>query len=82
MTKNPVQLDKEIVLIKQRVAHRLELPDEKWIRQSGPFSSVQHFFDSSFQNFRELLYFTEVTPSKKVLDYGCGLARLAIPLSG
>lgn len=82
MTKNLPDLDREIELIKQRVTSNLELPDEKWIRQSGPFNSIQHFFDSSFQNFKELLYFTDITASQKVLDYGCGLARLAIPMSG
>lgn len=82
MKENLSKLDEEIKFIKQRVASNLELPDEKWIRQSGPFKSVQHFFDSSFQNFRELLYFTNITPTHKVLDYGCGLARLAIPMSG
>jgi len=82
MKKSLLQTDIEIDGIKQRVASDLELPDENWIRQSGPFQSVQHFFDSSFQNFRELLYFTDLTPSQKVLDYGCGLARLAIPMSG
>jgi len=82
MTKNISELDREIEHIKQGVASNLELPDKQWIRQSGPFNSVQHFFDSSFQNFRELLYFTDIKPSQRVLDYGCGLARLAIPMSG
>lgn len=82
MTKNLSEIDREIESIKQRVAASLELPDKKWIHQSGPFNSVQHFFDSSFHNFKELLYFTAITPSQKVLDYGCGLARLAIPMSG
>jgi len=82
MTKTLSELDREIELIKQGVMSNLELPDEKWIRQSGPFTSVQHFFDSSFQNFRELLYFTDITTSQKVLDYGCRLAHLAIPMSG
>jgi SAM-dependent methyltransferase len=81
VAKNLSDLDKEIESIKQKAGSGLELPDEEWIRQSGPFNSVQHFFDSSFQNFRELLYFTNITPTQRVLDYGCGLARLAIPLS-
>ena len=68
--------------IKEQVAARLELPDESWIRQSGPFPSVKHFFDSAFKNFEELLEFTELGPTSQVLDYGCGLARLAIPMSG
>ncbi|MEE9344609.1 MAG: hypothetical protein V3U88_03275 [Methylococcales bacterium] len=74
MTKSLSKLDREIENIKQQVESDLELPDEKWIRQSGPFNSVQNFFDSSFQNFRELLYFTDIKPEQKVLDYGCGLA--------
>lgn len=82
MTKNYLSdFDREIESIKQQVRSDIELSDEKWILQSGPFNSVQHFFDSSFQNFRELLYFTDIKPSQKVLDYGCGLARFAIPLS-
>lgn len=82
MAENSSDLDREIESVKHRVTSNLELPDEKWIRQSGPFNSVQHFLDSSFQNFKELLFFTGVTPTQRVLDYGCGLARLAIPMSG
>ena len=75
-------IDREIEQVKARVIANLELPDAQWIRQSGPFPSVQHFFDSSFKNFKELLSYTRITPSHRVLDYGCGLARLAIPMSG
>ncbi len=38
MTKILPELDKETGSIKQRVASNLELPNEKWIRQSGPFN--------------------------------------------
>jgi SAM-dependent methyltransferase len=59
----------------------VELPDEERMRQSGPFPTVQHFYDSSLKSFRELLVYTELKPHYRVLDYGCGLGRLAIPLS-
>jgi len=75
-------IQQQIAHIRQHVANKLELPDERWMRQSGPFPSVQHFFDSSFKNFEELLHYTKLAPTSRVLDYGCGLARLAIPMSG
>jgi len=52
------------------------------MRQSGPFSSVQHFLDSSFKNFEELLCYIDLGQNCTVLNYGCRLARLAIPMSG
>jgi SAM-dependent methyltransferase len=78
---NTVEIDEECKRIRERIAPDLELPDAQWTLQSGPFKSAQHFFDSSFQNFKELLYFTGLTPQHRVLDYGCGLGRLSIPMS-
>lgn len=75
------RLDRVIERTRKLVNAELELPDKNLIRQSGPFESVQHFYDSSFENFGELLQFTGLSPTQRVLDYGCGLARLAIPLS-
>lgn len=82
IARDTSEIDGEIARIRKQVSANLELPDKQWIRQSGPFPSVQHFFDSSFKNFKELLYYTSLTSRHRVLDYGCGLGRLAIPMSG
>jgi len=78
---NSLELDAQCKRIREHIAPDLELPKAQRTRQSGPFRSTQHFFDSSFQNFKELLYYTNLTPNQRVLDYGCGLGRLAIPMS-
>lgn len=75
------EIDELCKSLRENIAPDLELPDDEWTLQSGPFRSSQHFFDSSFQNFKELLYYTSLTPNHRVLDYGCGLGRMAIPLS-
>jgi len=78
---NTFEIDEECKRIKEQIAPDFELPDAEWTLQSGPFKSVQHFFDSAFKNFKELLYFTNLAPGHRVLDYGCGLGRLSIPMS-
>ena len=75
------EIDEICKRVRAQISPDLELPDAQWTLQSGPFKSVQHFFDSSFQNFKELLYFTGLTPQHRVLDYGCGLGRISIPMS-
>jgi hypothetical protein len=75
-------IDRCIAEVKRRVEGALELPDEHWMRQSGPFPSVKHFFHSAFQSFEELLQYTALSSCHHVMDYGCGLARLGIPLTG
>lgn len=67
--------------VRSKVSSDFSLPDEDWIKQSGPFKSAEAFFNSSFNNFGELLRYTDIKPDSRVLDYGCGLGRLAIPLS-
>ena len=59
----------------------LALPSVQRLRQSGPFESREQFVKSSLRNFRQLLLLTSLDPSYRVLDYGCGLGRLAIPMS-
>ncbi len=78
---NSPGIDAQCKHIREHIASDLELPEAQWTLQSGPFKSSQHFFDSSFQNFKELLYYTNLSPNQRVLDYGCGLGRLAIPMS-
>ena len=76
-----VELDMEIERLKDELATTIELPDDEVIRQSGPFPSSRHFFESAFKSFKELRIYTSLNPASRVLDYGCGLARLAIPFS-
>ena len=61
-------------------AEDLRLPTVERLRQSGPFESREQFVKSSLRNFRHLLRLTSVDPAHRVLDYGCGLGRLTIPL--
>lgn len=76
------EIDAALERARERVPADLDLPDEAWLRQSGPFTSIDQFTTSSFKSMREVLKFAPLQPSSRVLDYGCGLARLAIPLSG
>jgi len=78
---NSPEIDALCKLTREKIAPDLELPEAEWTLQSGPFKSSQHFFDSSFQNFKELLHYTHLDPNYRVLDYGCGLGRIAIPMS-
>jgi len=75
------EIDTQCKQTRARVAADLELPNTEQMQQSGPFKSDEHFFESSFKNFKELLYYTSLAPTHRVLDYGCGVGRLAIPLS-
>jgi SAM-dependent methyltransferase len=77
-----LQISQTIGALRAKVADSFELPALELTGQSGPFRSSQHFFDSSFQSFEDLLRYTTINPDSRVLDYGCGLARLAIPLAG
>ncbi len=63
------------------VVGELPLPEFELLRISGPFKSTQHFLESSFIEFGQLLNMTSINPGSNVLDYGCGLGRLAIPFS-
>ncbi len=75
-------IDDTLERVRSALPADLEMPDEAWLRQSGPFESIDQFTTSSFKSMRELLRYSHLEPSSRVLDYGCGLARLAIPLSG
>ncbi len=68
--------------VEANISSSLDLPAEDWLGQSGPFKSLDEFQTSSIKSMRELLRYTNVKPSSRVLDYGCGLARLALPFSG
>lgn len=61
-------------------AEDLHLPTVERLRQSGPFESREQFVKSSLRNFRHLLRLTSIDSSHRVLDYGCGLGRLTIPM--
>jgi len=58
----------------------LALPSVERLRQSGPFTSQEQFVNSSLANFGELVRLGDIQPDFRVLDYGCGLGRLTIPL--
>jgi len=58
----------------------LALPSVERLRQSGPFTSQEQFVNSSLANFGELIRLADMQPDARVLDYGCGLGRLTIPL--
>ena len=45
------------------------------------FESREQFVKSSMRNFRHLLRLTDISPGNRVLDYGCGLGRLTIPMT-
>lgn len=70
--------------ITERVGRRASvdanLPSLERLRQSGPFRSQDQFVNSSLLSFTELLRLTELRRDSRVLDYGCGLGRLCIPL--
>ena len=55
-------------------------PNVERLRQSGPFTSKDQFINSSLNDFKSLLRMTSITPGHNVLDYGCGLGRLCVPL--
>ena len=57
------------------------LPDPSIIRQSGPFTSIEAYFRSALRQFGELLRLTGLKPRQAVLDYGCGMGRMALPLA-
>ena len=75
-------IDDTLERVRSALPADLDMPDEAWLRQSGPFKSIEQFTTSSFKSMRELLRYSNIDASSRVLDYGCGLARLAIPLSG
>ena len=56
------------------------LPDVQRIRQSGPFESHRQFIKSSMTSLYEMLRLTDITPESSVLDYGCGLGRMCLPM--
>jgi len=58
----------------------IALPSVERLRQSGPFTSQDQFIKSAFPNVRELVRLANIQPDDRVLDYGCGLGRLTIPL--
>jgi SAM-dependent methyltransferase len=75
------QIDAVVARLKTAPGIRAGLPELAVLQQSGPFKSVNQFFASSFDYFRHLLYYTSITPSSRVMDFGCGLGRMAIPFS-
>ena len=66
--------------VRGRVSLESELPTLERLRQSGPFKSQDQFVNSSLLSFTELLRLTNLRRDSRVLDYGCGLGRLCIPL--
>ena len=81
LPENTEQIDAIVARLRTTPGVRRGLPEFDALRQSGPFRSVNHFFASSFEYFRHLLYYTNLRPSSRVMDYGCGWARMAIPFS-
>ena len=79
--EDTVEIDKVVSRLKTVPGIRRSLPELSVLQQSGPFKSVNQFFASSFDYFRHLLYYTSITPSSRVMDFGCGLGRMAIPFS-
>jgi SAM-dependent methyltransferase len=75
------RIDAVVARLKATPGVRQSLPELSVLRQSGPFQSVNHFFASSFEYFRHLLHYTNITPESRVMDFGCGLGRMAIPFS-
>jgi len=82
LPQEPREFRKLVRDIESRVSGKVKLPEQKELRQAGPFSSVQRFYETSFQCLRDLMYFTSIRSDHRILDYGCGLARLAIPMVG
>jgi SAM-dependent methyltransferase len=75
------RVDREISRLRERLSGRFELPETRVLRQSGPFQSQSQFVESAMSSFRALLSYTGLTPGSRVLDFGCGQGRLALPLS-
>jgi SAM-dependent methyltransferase len=82
MSSSYIENEKIVKHLKEfALTSNVPLPEFDLLKISGPFQSVNQFLDSSFSNFAELLNMTSINPDSRVLDYGCGLGRLAIPLS-
>ncbi len=75
------RVDREISRLREYLSGRFVLPETEVLRQSGPFQSPDQFVESALASFRALLSYTELGPGSRVLDFGCGQGRLALPLS-
>lgn len=75
------RVDQEIARVNQRMPESSGLPETRVLRQSGPFQSQAQFMESAVASFRALLSYTSLNPRSRVLDFGCGQGRLALPLS-
>ncbi|MEM8688798.1 MAG: hypothetical protein AAGF81_15805, partial [Pseudomonadota bacterium] len=49
------------------------------IKAAGPFTSIGHVLAECETSFRQLVHLTNLSPSSRVLDYGSGIGRMAIP---
>jgi SAM-dependent methyltransferase len=58
------------------------VPEADLLRKTGPFESIEQYYHRSLISFESLLTLTHLNRETKVLDYGCGLGRVAMPLSG
>lgn len=79
--RDPATIKPTADAVRAEVEGTVELPDLEWMKQSGPFKRQEQFLDSAFHAFQGMLTYTDINPESRVLDYGCGLARMAIPLS-
>ena len=63
------------------VVDQVRLPREDQLKLSGPFASRETFLETGFASLGELLHMTDLHTGSRVLDYGCGLGRLALPFA-
>jgi SAM-dependent methyltransferase len=57
------------------------MPDEKLVSRVSPASTLNAFRALSLDSFRVLLHLTNLASDSRVLDVGCGLGRVAMPLT-
>ncbi|MEM1200743.1 MAG: class I SAM-dependent methyltransferase, partial [Pseudomonadota bacterium] len=70
----------ERVMEKARIHGAQFLPsDANRITAAGPFTSIDHVLAECETSFRQLVHLTHLDPSSRVLDYGSGIGRMAVP---
>lgn len=70
-----------IAMLDREILGELPLPDGDTVRRNGPFPSQGAYFRSSLRDFGELFRHSALHPDARVLDYGCGLGRMAVPFA-